>query len=212
MKQDALHTIHLRNNFYRDNYKRVLLTLKLAFATLVLLCAALVYIVIYPPSPRYFAVTQEGTLIPLIPMNEPNLSNESILQWATQATVRAFSYNYVNYREALQGLRDDFTDQGWEDFKAALKASNNLSAVINKKLIVSAVPTGAPVIIEQGTHQGIYGWRIQIPLLVTYQSPSEISPQPLRLELLIIRLSTLQSVRGIAIHQFLTIGSGSIRN
>lgn len=212
MNQDALETIYLRNAFYRDNYRRLMVILVISFMTLMMLVGGLLYTIIYPPAPRYFAVSPDGKLTPLIPMTEPNLSNAALLQWATQAVVSAFSYNYVNYREALQGLRDNFTEKGWANFSAALNDSNNLSAVINKKLIVSAVPTGVPVIIEQGLKNGIYTWRVQIPLLVTYQSASELIPQSFKIDLLIVRLSTLQSVRGIGIQQLIMTGSGSTRN
>ncbi len=212
MNQDALKLIHLRNDFYRHNYRRLMFVLVLGFITLLMLASALLYLTLYPPEPRYFAISKEGHLTPLISINKPNLSNAALLQWATQATVSAFNYNYVNYRQALQSIRDNFTNQGWENFSTALNYSNNLSAVIQKKLIVSAVPTGAPVIVEQGLRHGIYAWRVQMPLLVTYQSPSDLIPQSFRIDLLIIRVPTLQSVKGIGIQQLIMTGSGSIRD
>jgi len=211
MNQDPLKTIHLRNAFYRDNYRKLVFILTLGFIAIVILAAGLLYSLTHPPEPRYFAVSQEGRIIPLVPLKEPNLSNAALLQWATQASVAAFSYNYVNYREAIQASRDNFTDKGWQTFASAFNASNNLSAVIAKKLIVSAVPIGVPVIIEQGLKYGVYAWRVQIPLLVTYQSPSDLISDKFRVDLLIVRQSTLQSVRGIAIAQFVMV-SGSGRN
>ena len=210
--QNALEIIHLRNHFYRDNYQKLMLALVAGFITLVLLVATLFYLVVYPPAPRYFAVSEDGKMVPLISMQEPNLSDAALLQWTTQAVVKAFSYNYVNYREALQSLRDDFTEQGWRDFAQALNDSNNLSAVLQRKYIVSAVPTGVPVIVEQGVRQGVYAWKIQIPLLVTSQSASEISPHTFQIEVLVVRVSTLKSARGVAIQQLIQSGSGSIRS
>jgi intracellular multiplication protein IcmL len=212
MTQDALEIIHLRNHFYYDNYRRLMLALVFGCITLALLVGTLLYLVIYPPAPRYFAVSEEGRLIPIVSMKEPNLSDAALLQWTTQAVVRAFSYNYVNYREALQSLRDDFTELGWKHFTTELNDSNNLSSVIHKKLIVSAVPTGVPVIVEQGVRKGVYVWKVQFPLLVTYESPSERIPQSFQVEALIVRLSTLQSARGIGIQQLVMTGSGSIRH
>jgi intracellular multiplication protein IcmL len=212
IEQDPLEIIHLRNHFYRDNYRRLMVALVFGFIALMLLAGTLLYLVIYPPAPRYFAVSEGGTLVPMVPMKEPNLSDAALLQWATQAVVRTFSYNYVNYREALQSLRDDFTPAGWKDFVTAFNRADNLQAVIQKKLVVSAVPTGVPVIVEQGIRQGGYAWRVQFPLLVTYESASERSPQAFVVDVLIIRLSTLQSPQGIGIHQLVTTGSGDIRS
>jgi intracellular multiplication protein IcmL len=186
--------------------------LSLGFMAIVMLTGILAYIVLYPPAPRYFAVSADGKITPLVPLKEPNLSNAALLQWATQAAVSAFSYNYVNYREALQSLRDNFTEKGWKNFTEAFNNSNNLSAVISKKLIVSAVPTGVPVIVEQGLRNGVYAWKVQVPLLVTYQSASDLIPQPVRIDLLIVRMSTLHSIRGIGIQQLIMTGSGSTRD
>jgi len=211
MADDALETIRLRNDFYRHNYRRLVFALLLSIIALMMLVSGLVYFVANPPAPRYFATSTDGRITALVPLTTPNLSNAALLQWATGASVGAFSYNFVNYREALQNLRDNFTENGWRGFVDALRNSNNLDAVREKKLVISAVPTGTPVILEQGLMAGRYTWKVQLPLLVTYQSASDMISQPVTITLLIVRISTLQSVKGIGISQFIMAGSGSIR-
>lgn len=83
-----------------------------------------------------------------------------------------------------------------------MQQSNNLEAVKAKKLIVSAVATRAPIILQKGLLNGLYSWRIQMPILVTYQSASEFSQQNNVVTMLITRVSTLNSPRGIGIAQF----------
>ena len=77
-----------------------------------------------------------------------------------------------------------------------------MEAVKAKKLIVSAVATRAPVILQKGILNGRFAWRVQMPVLVTYQSASEFTQQSNVVTMLISRVSTLNSPRGIGISQF----------
>jgi len=83
-----------------------------------------------------------------------------------------------------------------------LKKSRNLETVIAKKLTVSAVPTGAPIILDQKVIGGVYKWKIQLPMLVTYESSSTKITQPTLVTMLITRVSTLEVPKGIAIDAF----------
>ena len=71
----ALELIVLRNNFYRDNYRRLMLVC----LGLILLVAGLGYWAFYErinqPLPKYFATTYDGKLIALKPLNESNLND-----------------------------------------------------------------------------------------------------------------------------------------
>jgi intracellular multiplication protein IcmL len=210
MKEDALQVVKLRNEFYRDNYRKVVAALLLSFFILLILAAALFYIVTHPPAPRYFATSSDGRIVSLTPFHYPNLSNAAVLEWANTAATAAYSYNFVNYRQALQAAADYFTPEGKQMFFDAIKSSNNLQAVIAKKLIVSAVATGVPVILEQGIMVGRYTWKVQIPMLITFQSASQFSQQSVTVTMLVVRVSPLESPRGIAIAQFIVSGGGGI--
>jgi intracellular multiplication protein IcmL len=202
MAQDALKTVALRNSFYRDSYRRVLIVLLISIVINLSLAAVLVYMITHPPLPRYFATSINGRITPLFALDEPNQSDSAVLQWANQAAIAAFSYNFVNYREELQAASGFFTGAGWKQFLDALQDSNNLDAVKAKKLIVSAVATRAPIILRKGVLNGRYSWRVQMPILVTYQSASEFSQSNNIVTMLIRRVSTLNSPRGIGISQF----------
>jgi intracellular multiplication protein IcmL len=210
MKEDALQVVKLRNDFYRDNYRKVVAALLLSFFIILILAGALFYIVTHPPAPRYFATSNDGRIVPLIPFDRPNLTNPTLLEWANTAATAAYSYNFVNYRQALQQAADYFTPEGRQMFFNAVKSSNNLQAVVAKKLIVSAVATGVPVVLEQGVMLGRYTWKVQIPMLITYQSASQFSQQSVTVTMVVVRVSPLVSPRGIGIAQFIVSGGGGI--
>jgi intracellular multiplication protein IcmL len=198
----AVEVVKLRNDFYRDGYKRVILALLLSVLLNAVLIATFTYVITHPPAPQYFATTINGRITPLIPLDQPNMPPSTLLQWANSAAIAAYTYNFVNYRQELQAASEFFTTDGWTEFTNALKASNNLNAVIDKKLVVSAVATGAPVILDQGIIDGIYTWRVQMPMLVTYQSASQTARQNVLVTMVIQRISTLNSARGIGISSF----------
>ena len=202
MPDDALIAVAMRNNFYRDGQRKMIVILLLSILCNLILGLMLVYIITHPPAPKYFATSINGRITPLFPLNEPNQSDSAVLQWANQAAIAAFTYNFVNYRSELQASSGFFTADGWDQFLNALQQSNNLEAVKAKKLIVSAVATRAPVILQKGILNGRFAWRVQMPVLVTYQSASEFTQQNNVVTMLISRVSTLNSPRGIGIAQF----------
>lgn len=202
MVDDALTAVTLRNNFYRDGQRKIILVLIISMLTNLLLGGTLGYLMTHPPAPRYFATSINGRITPLFPLNEPNQSDSAVLQWANQAAIAAFTYNFVNYRSELQAASGFFTAEGWTQFLNALQDSRNLEAVKAKKLVVSAVATRAPIILQKGILNNQFSWRVQMPLLITYQSASEFSQQNNVVTMLITRVSTLNSPRGIGIAQF----------
>lgn len=202
MSEDALTAVVTRNRFYHDGQQKLVVILLVSMAANFLLGSAIGYIFLHPPAPVYFATSINGRITPLYPLDEPNQSDSAVLQWANQAAAAAFTYNFVNYRTELQASSGFFTADGWTQFLTALQDSNNLDAVKAKKLIVSAVATRAPVILQKGVLNGRYSWRVQLPLLVTYQSASEFSQQNNVVTMLVTRVSTLNSPRGVGIAQF----------
>lgn len=203
MAEEAIKAVVMRNQFYRDSYRRVLLVLLLSVILNLGLGGVLYYMVSNPPKPQYFATSINGRITPLSPLDQPNQSDSAILQWANLAAISAYSYNFVNYRQELQAASGFFTPKGWQDFLKALQDSNTLDAVRAKKLIVSAVATQAPIILVKGILDGRYAWRVQMRLLATFQSASEFQQQSIIVTMLITRVSTLNNPRGIGIQQFI---------
>lgn len=209
MPEDALELVRLRNNFYRDNYRRLVGMLLVLILINLCLVGGIIYLLTHRPAPQYFATNADGRITPLYPLSRPVVTPSELLQWATQAVVDTYTYSFVNYRKELQNASQNFTPDGWKQFQASLQASRNLETVLAKKMVVSAVPTGAPVITDQGILDGRYAWRIRIPLLVTYQSSDEQIQQPVNVNILVVRVSNLDTPKGIAIAQFYASESAS---
>ena len=193
------------------NIKSFLSKSKHTFRFKVLLCSFILNLLIlgyvtkmylYPMQPDYYSTSVNGKTQALISLSEPNTSDTAITQWAALATVQAYSYDFVNYESQIQSLRKYFTDDAWDFFLQSLTTSNTVDQVVAKKLVVNAVVIDPPVILAKGYLNGVFSWRMQIPILVTYQAARGFYTQKLLISLLVSRISTLQSVNGIGISQF----------
>lgn len=197
--------------FYRFQYFRFIRTAyHLSHAvTVSILANAVIFLLLFisyanPLEPQYFSTSFNGKTGRLVAINEPNTSDYAILQWANTTIISAFSYDFYNYKTELQQVSQFFTEDGWSAFISAIQASNNLDQVVAKKLIVNAVATSPPIILQKGELNGVYSWRIQMPVLVTYQAASGFNPQNLIITILVTRISTLDSYKGIGIQQFIS--------
>lgn len=206
---DGLIQIVARNQFYRDGVHRLIIGIILSFVFNVFAILAIVYIYTHPPAPVYFPTSANGRITPLYPLDQPNSSDSTVLQWANLAAIAAFSYNFVNYRSELEAASEFFTATGWTSFLKSLKDSNNLLAVVTKKLVVAGQATRTPEILQKGVLNGRYSWKIKIPMVITYQSSEQFTQQNVDVILLITRVSTLNNPKGIGIEQFVTATTDS---
>jgi intracellular multiplication protein IcmL len=180
----------------------------LALVVIAFLLSVLLFVYKNPTKPIYFATNNVGQLIDIVPVTQPNMSTEEVIVWATHAVEETYSYDYINYRRQLQKAQRYFTNYGWSAYIKALRASNNLVALKERKMIVIAKVVGTPKLINEGLLRGGYAWQFDIPVLVTYMLPpyDEGSgfANALDVRIIIQRQSVLQSFRGLGIVQIVS--------
>jgi intracellular multiplication protein IcmL len=204
---DALKLVFERNQFYRRQYFLALGAFALTVLVNIILFFILCFVYKNPPAPIYFATNNVGQLINIVPVTKPNMPQADTLNWAIEAVEHAYSYDYVNYRSELQSSQKYFTNYGWRNFIKAFQASNNLTAVTTRKLVVIAKVIGQPKLIAEGILSGSYAWKWEMPVLVTYWAPpydekSKIL-NPLTVTVIVQRQSTLQSYQGLGVVQMI---------
>ncbi len=188
--------------WYRTQYHK---SIKLALGLIVALCACLGIIafqIVNQPTPKYFAATPDLRLAPMVPLDEPLLTQEGLLTWATDTITGAMSLNFLEWRKKLESLRPNFEEEAFKSFLASLKSSGILEMIQEKRLSASAIATSAPVIIASGVVGGKSTWRIEFPLVVSYESSQGVeSTQKLVATILVCRASTAKTPRGVVIQQ-----------
>lgn len=198
----GLELVRLRNHFYRDGYRNTMLALLGSIVVNMLLIFVVGFQYYAKPAPVYFATQTDGTLIEIQPLYEPLVDEEMLLMWSSRAAIAAFSYNFLDYQDDLQQMRQYFTPAGFDNYLEALQQSGNLDTVLSKRLVVKGVVTEVPVIVQHGLIKGRYAWKIEIPMLISYVSANETLEQPILVTMLISRVPTKDKPQGIAIAQF----------
>lgn len=167
-----------------------------------IILAIIGYLIFSRPQPDFFVDAPNGAVSEIFPLTEPNVTPSSLVKWATQAATSAYTIDFFNYQDNIDALREYFTVDGYQQFLAALDAGGVLDRIKADKLIVSAVATNTGVILSEGELRGAYTWRIQVPLLLTYQGASTTSTQKnIAVTMLVTRVSTDEAPKGIGIAQ-----------
>ena len=189
-------------DWYRTQFRR---SMKLALALTVALSISLIVaaiLLLNQPKPRYFAATPDLRLAPMVPLDQPLLTQDGLLTWASNAITGAMTLNFLEWREKLESIRPHFEDEAFKSFLASLQSSGILDMIRDKRLSASAVATRAPVIIASGLVGGRATWKIEFPLIVSYESSQGVeSTQKLLATVLVCRASTAKTPRGVVIQQ-----------
>lgn len=200
----GLGTVVIRNEFYRDGYRSLLKMTLIQSIVILGLIGAMYYVIkIHQPKHFYFATTEDGRLIPMVPLSQPNLSTPSLLSWVAQGTTEVMTFGFSDYRRRLQESSRNFTKRGWESFTQALQRSRIIEMVEVNQQIITAAPRGAPVLKEEGLVAGRYQWVVQIPLILTYMSGAKTSNTGLLVTVVIVRVPRLESPNGVGIEQWI---------
>jgi len=199
-----LESIVVRNNYYRDGYRMLLNVAVIeAFVIIALVSALILVLVGARPQKYFFATTEDGRLIPIVSLDQPNLSAPAIVAWTAQAASETMTFGFHDYRRRLQESSRHFTRRGWESFTKALQQSGVIDAVTQNRQVVTATPSGAPTLVSEGIVNGRYEWVIEVPILVSFEYGSQSKQSSMKLRLLVVRVPQLENANGIGIEQWI---------
>ncbi len=206
--QAGLSRVIVRNEFYRDGYRTMLrVALIQGIAILALIVAIVTIVYVNQPENRYFATTEDGRVVPMVSLSEPNLSRPALLSWASQAATETLTFGFHDYRRRLQEASRHFTRPGWNSFVKALQDAGIIEAVEANRQVLSAAPRAAPTILAEGIMNGVYQWQVEMPMMVTYQFGSQQRNTSMTIRLTIVRVPKLESPNGVGIEQWVAYGS-----
>lgn len=189
------------NDFYKYHYHQIIIALMLFMALMMIALGLVFYQIINRPLPQFNAIQPDGKSMLLIPSEEPNLSADTILRWASKAASVAYTFDFVRSDAQLASARPYFTEDGWAEYYASVK--NVIDRVKQNKIFIYGVVSGTPVISNQGELAGKgYVWRVQIPFLVTTKSEGEDLNKSFYVILSIVRVPTSVNEQAIGIDQF----------
>lgn len=204
----GLGRVVLRNEYYRDGYRLALRVAVVQSFVIVGLIAAMFFVInVHQPENRYFATTEDGRLIPMVSLSQPNLSNPALMSWVAQAATETMTFGFSDYRRRLQESSRNFTRRGWESFTSALQSARIIESIEANSQVISAAPRGAPILQSEGVVNGQYQWIVQIPMVLSYQSGSRQRSDNWLVTLVVVRVPRLESPNGVGIAQWVAVPS-----
>jgi intracellular multiplication protein IcmL len=194
-------------NWYQAQYRsslKSLLVLSVALCVAVCLC---VFLVVSSPEPKYFASSPDGHIVELVPLSRPVMSDAGLLNWTAETTTSTLALDFLHWRDKLTAMRPNFTPEAYRSFLQSLKETGVITMIEGKRLSVSAVVSRAPVITASGiAEDGKMAWRIEVPLIVSYESSKGVeSTQHLLATVLVRREDTAATPKGVAIQQIVLV-------
>ena len=76
------------------------------------------------------------------------MSDAALRNWTVSAVTESFTLGHHDWRLRLSGIREHFTDSGYESFLKGLDESLFLDRLRDNLQVASAVAQGAPVIVD----------------------------------------------------------------
>ena len=200
----------MKNRFLYNAIIFLILLATLTFCAIIYMVVNLEDTQYYAESDGYsYAVTDPH----FIDLSDRNISQmdamslptktDGISEWAAMVVTRAMTLNFFEIQSQKKEVENFFTPQGWTGFQSAMMPLEDM--IKKKKLSMTSVLAGTPFITRKGiTPSGDYGWKIQMPILLSFESPSEKVTQRQVVMVLIKRVPVDKStgMRGIAVDSF----------
>ena len=191
---------HFRDDFYRDGFRIIMLSLGMMIAAIGLLIIVSLYFFFHQVLPITFPVYEGWRVQSAVPIDRPYLRTADLLQWISQTLPAVLTIDFFNYDQQLKKATPYFTANGWTKFMELTNTSMNHDEIVKNKVFVQSQAAGAPVILNQGIVEGRHGWWVQMPIDVRYSSvDGNNRVTRLIIQALVVRVPTLDNLEGAVI-------------
>ncbi|OGT55434.1 MAG: hypothetical protein A3F14_06525 [Gammaproteobacteria bacterium RIFCSPHIGHO2_12_FULL_43_28] len=199
MASEGMQIVKLQDDFYRDSFVKLFAVIASILIAIILLISLSIYLYVSKQPPITFRVAEGWRVQSDVSVENAYLSTPDMLQWVNDAIQQSFVYDFYHYNDQLKTSTDYFTPGGWERFLNQLNIYANYTNVQTYKMFINAAPTGAPIILQQGLLSGRYAWWVQLPIDITYIGTDRTRNKSLTLQVLVVRVSTLNNLSGVSI-------------
>lgn len=166
------------------------------------------------PEHKFLATSDAQPVCSAISLTEPNISGARARDFAAQAAVGVYTYDYFNWRAQINKvLGDYFTPEGRDAFRGALQYAGDVRKVVDNFEVVSAAVRTPPQIVSEGVEQGRYTWNVEMGLTIFYRTKEATLRENRKVSAKIVRvpvspLNPIGVAVGLMISTTATIGEG----
>lgn len=198
----GLAAVGLRNDFYTEGYKKMIIISMLSMACLIGSVGLVFYAAQKTEKNVYFATDANGSLIKLVPLSAPNHSDAVISDWLTRALIETFDFHYGNLERKLnESALKWFTPNGATELITALDDSNNFESIRERSMFVQLALKHAPIVVKSGkpSWSRYYLWKLQVEGVMTYRTISEEFSNTVIFTVVVSRRSMLEDPTGLGV-------------
>lgn len=106
-------------------------------------------------------------------LESPMKGLDDVMSWGASQSLNLFTTNFQDYYKMYAKASNSFTTEGWTQIREQLVSSGLFEAVIQKKLVSTAIVRRPPILVRQGVLNGRWTWQEQFEMTVNYESASE---------------------------------------
>jgi intracellular multiplication protein IcmL len=201
-------TVAARNGFYKDGASILKKTSIASIACLVGSIAVTFYSASQKENNVYFAAKPDKSIIKLVGLTEPNLSDTAVTNWLSRALIDTFDFNYANVNDKLnKSTMTWFTKKGGEELLNALQSTGNIESVLQTELFVNLTLDSSPLLIDSGVDNTgkTYAWKYQAPGVITYRTRSKTFTDKVVFNITVQRQSMINDPDGLGIAKIIML-------
>lgn len=202
----GLETVVHRNDFYKDMYGKMWKIALVGVVSLFFSVATSFYVFQMKQQNVYFATDENGSLIELVALSQPNQKDSTVANWLQKALVDTFDFNYSNIRKRLnEASMRWFNNEGKQGLIDAIENSGNFDVVIKREMIVSLTVDHTPLMVKKGrpSWSPSYLWKLQVPATITYRTKTNQFSNKVLFDVIVARRSLLEDPSGLGIQQII---------
>lgn len=186
-----------------------LLAASIAVIVLAIALAVCVYLVV-EKKPIILGQTADGRVTPLVPLSEPMVTAARATSFVSEAIQTTFTIDFVNYRAQLSSpsLQRFYTPGAYNDLIAKITEKSDsglLNTILSGRYVTGVALRGAPSVTGAGMLNGSYQWEYSVPFTLTFTGKNTTTSLDMVATILLSRISTAESIDGIAINRIALI-------
>lgn len=167
------------SNLLKTKFSTVSLILTSTLVTVIVLSGYVFYKVINRPDPPAYVFNTVGTENSrLVRLELPDISNEAVLRWTSQAVSEIFTFNFTLQGEHFSKIAKYFTPEGYNVFLESAKGFQESASGKEKALKYDANSCDVASIINTTRIRTLNSdstvWWIEVPLLIQVESRSSL--------------------------------------
>ena len=129
------------------------------------------------PKYRYIATTDNRAVCEVATRSEATVTPASLQDFAKEAAINSYSYDYVNYRDLIgEATNRWYNERGRKAFLKSLDESGNLERVVKGRLIMKSFATNAPQLESEGRQGTQRFWIVNVPIAIEFYVGGSGSP------------------------------------